>query len=155
MLALAQKEKQQVQHQEQADDDEVRGALTDGEGLSGKELAALLKGGRQSLLRIAEIAESQAVQQISCPWGQRVQELLKKPAEINLSRLDPFIQACRFLQQRHAVRVSGRSTIITMIRTVVRAARLRLCGMVLNSRRWAGANTVAKTIKGRRRRKAR
>ena len=51
------------------------------------------KGGGKFFLHRAEARKTKAIQQIDCPCRQDVMDLLKKPDEIQLSRLDFSIKA--------------------------------------------------------------
>ena len=96
---VAQKEEQQIEHDEQAND-EVRRALADAKRLRGDGLAALDQGGRQARLYCAQIGQTEAIQDVGCPGRQGVDDLLNELTEIHLARLDRLVQICCFLQQR-------------------------------------------------------
>jgi hypothetical protein len=73
--------------------------LADAESLRGDHLAACFQRLRDPGLHRAEIGQAQAVEQIGDPEGQRIAQLLKDGAEIELSRLDPIVEAGRLLHE--------------------------------------------------------
>ena len=71
--------------------------MTDAERLCAEELAALDQEIGESCLSRLEILQAETVEKIDRPYRQRVLQLLEDAPELELSRLDPSIQASRLL----------------------------------------------------------
>ena len=97
---IAQQEKQQVQHDPEADE-KLQRVLANSHRLGGQELAGLNSHGRELLLKLCQSGEVQVFQQLGDPGGQRRYHLLNVGPKVELAAFDPLKNGRGLLYQRH------------------------------------------------------
>ncbi|MNN30080.1 hypothetical protein D3C81_1437160 [compost metagenome] len=99
-VAVAQQEKQHVQHDGEADQ-EVEGVLPDADRLLGNEFAALYSSSRQLGLQARDIGQAETIHLVDDPGWQRRHDFFKVHGEIDLAGADIAVKIRCFMYQRN------------------------------------------------------
>ena len=99
ILAVAQQEEQQIQHDKEADDQADR-VLPDCQRLSRDELPGLVQHGGEPLLNRGKIGQVEVIQQAHCPSRQHLRNLAEELADIEFADFDALVGGDGLPEQR-------------------------------------------------------